>query len=181
MKNSFQKVTMAWKQAAVWLRMAALAAGIAVLAAGIMLYAPPSTAQAADVTCKELCQAVLGATGNGDKLEYQSSNAQDFGGFSISDREKVSSIMYVYDAKEIYSICVIKTSKKSESKQLLKSLKAYKANNSGSDYLSDYTPDEQKVFQNAICGKKGKFVWYIAMSPTKSVNKKGQAAIKKSI
>ena len=49
------------------------------------------------------------------------------------------------------------------------------------NYLSDYSKTEQKVFKNAIYGKKGTFVWYIAMSPSKAVNKKGQAALKKKL
>ena len=64
---------------------------------------------------------------------------------------------------------------------MLKSLKAYKANNSSSDYLSDYSAFEQKLFKNAVCGRKGKYVWYIAMSEKKSVNKKGQDVLKQKL
>ena len=40
---------------------------------------------------------------------------------------------------------------------------------------------EQKVFKNALCGKKGRYVWYIALSHQKAVNTKGQDAIKKKL
>ena len=65
--------------------------------------------------------------------------------------------------------------------KLYNALKKYQKANSKSDYLSDYSKTEQKVFKNAIYGKKGTFVWYIAMSPSKAVNKKGQAALKKKL
>ena len=48
-------------------------------------------------------------------------------------------------------------------------------------HLDVYKRQEQKVFKNAIYGKKGTFVWYIAMYPSKAVNKKGQAALKKKL
>ena len=135
----------------------------------------------AAVSCKTLCQAALKKTGGESKLKYQSAKAEDFGGFSASDRKKVSSVMYVCDEKEAYSLCVAKASSNSDAADLLKSLKSYKSANSSSDYLSDYSSDEQKVFKNALCGRKGKYVWYIAMSSKKSVNKKGQTALKEKL
>ena len=45
----------------------------------------------------------------------------------------------------------------------------------------DFTAAEKQVFQNAVCGQKGKYVWYIAMSPKKDVNMKGQTALKKKL
>ncbi len=140
----------------------------------------PAVADAA-VSCKTLCQAALKKTGGESKLKYQSAKAEDFGGFSASDRKKVSSVMYVCDEKEAYSLCVAKASSNSDAADLLKSLKSYKSANSSSDYLSDYSSDEQKVFKNALCGRKGKYVWYIAMSSKKSVNKKGQTALKEKL
>ena len=88
---------------------------------------------------------------------------------------------YLCDEKEVYSLCVAKASSNSDASKLLKSLKSYKKRNSSSDYLSDYSSTEQKVFKNALCGKKGKYVWYIALSSDKSVNKKGQTALKKAL
>ena len=140
----------------------------------------PVLADAA-VSCKTLCQAALKKTGGESKLKYQSAKAEDFGGFSASDRKKVSSVMYVCDEKEAYSLCVAKASSNSDAADLLKSLISYKSANSISDYLSDYSSDEQKVFKNALCGRKGKYVWYIAMSSKKSVNKKGQTALKEKL
>ena len=135
----------------------------------------------AAVSCKSLCSAVLKATDSSDKLEYSSEIALDFGGFSSSDRKKVESIQYVCDTKEVYSICVVKAGSASNAKSLLKALKKYKNNNSNSDYLSDYSADEQKVLKNAICGRSGAYVWYIAMSSKKAVNRKGQTALKKKL
>ena len=66
-------------------------------------------------------------------------------------------------------------------KSLFGTLKKYKQSNCKSNYLSDYSSAEKKVFQNAVCGKKGKYVWYIAMSSSKKSNNKGQTAIKKNI
>ncbi len=150
----------------------------AIVAAALL---QPLQVWAAGTGCKELCMAALKAAGGAENLKYQSEHADDFGGFSASDREKVSSIMYVCDEKEAYSLCVARASSKSGAADLLKSLKAYKSNNSNSGYLSDYSKTEQKVFKNAICGKKGKYVWYIAMSTGKSANKKGQTALKKKL
>ncbi len=152
----------------------------ALMALGLMLQAP-YRANAKETGCKALCKAVLKATGGSGKLEYQSDKAADFAGFSVSERKKVSSIMYVCDGKEVYSVCVAKAASKSDGADLLKSLKAYKSNNTGSDYLSDYSKTEQKVFKNAVCGRSGKYVWYIAMSSSKSVNKKGQKALKEKL
>ena len=150
----------------------------AVLVFGAMLQFPV-TAEAA--SCKSLGKAALEATGGSSQLKYQTTKADEFGGFSISEAEKVSSIIYLCDDKEIYSLCVAKASSTANADTLFKSLKAYKKHNSGSDYLSDYSSTEQKVFKNALCGKKGKYVWYIAMSSNKSVNKKGQTALKKQL
>ena len=90
-------------------------------------------------------------------------------------------LQYVFDAKEVYSLCVIKAKNVSAAKSLFGTLKKYKQSNCKSNYLSDYSSAEKKVFQNAVCGKKGKYVWYIAMSPSKKSNNKGQTAIKKNI
>ncbi len=135
----------------------------------------------AAVSCKSLGKAALEATGGSSKLKYQTTKADEFGGFTISEAKKVSSIVYLCDEKEVYSLCIAKAASKSDANELLKSLKSYKEHNSGSDYLSDYSATEQKVFKNAVCGKKGKYVWYIAMSSSKSVNKEGQTALKKQL
>ncbi len=140
-----------------------------------------STEVSAAVTCKSLCGAALTATGGSENLKYKSSSALDFGGLSGSDRSKVKSIQYVCDAKEVYSLCVMEAGTAAQAKKLLKALKKYKKNNNSSDYLSDYTAPERKVFKSAVCGRKGKYAWYIAMSTSKSKNKKGQSAIKKKI
>lgn len=134
-----------------------------------------------DVSCKSLCSAASKATGGAGKLKYQSTSAYDFGALSASAKKKVTSIMYICDAKEVYSLCVMQAKNNSDAKSLQKLLKKYKKNNSKSSYLSDYSSDEQKVLKNAICGRKGTFVWYVAMSPKKAMNTKGQKAIKKKI
>ncbi len=135
----------------------------------------------AAVDAKTVCAAALKATGNTDKLKYKSDKAADFAGFSASDGKKLSSVMYICDEKEVYSICVVRAKNSKGASKILKKFKAYKKANAESDYLGDYSAEEQNVLKNAICGKKGKFAWYIAMSESKSVNKKGQTAIKKSI
>lgn len=135
----------------------------------------------AENQCKSLCAAALKATGGSSHLKYKSDHAMDFGGFSVSDRKKVASIMYICDSKEVYSICVVKAKDAASAGHLYKTMKKYQSGNSRSDYLGDYSASEQKVFQNAICGKKGTYVWYIAMSVKKSDNKKGQSAIKKKL
>lgn len=134
-----------------------------------------------EVNCKTLCGAALKATGGGKKLKYTSTSAIDFGGLSASARDKVKNIQYICDAKEVYSLCLIETENTANAKAVLKALKKYKKNNCSSNYLSDYSSTEKKVFKNAVCGKKGKFVWYIAMSPKKAKNNKGQKAIKKNL
>ena len=152
---------------------------ILALLAGIL---PPPVAEAkAEVSCKSLCSAALKATGGSKKLKYTSTSAIDFGGLSASARNKVKNIQYICDAKEVYSLCLIETENTSNAKTVLNALKKYKKNNSNSNYLSDYSSTEKKVFKNAVCGKKGKFVWYIAMSPKKATNNKGQTAIKKKL
>lgn len=135
----------------------------------------------AGVSCKALCGAALKAAGGSSHLKYKSEDAMDFGGFSVSERKKVSSVMYLCDSKEVYSICVAGAKNKGDAAALYKALKKYKSNNVKSDYLSDYSSSEQKVFQNAVCGKQGNYVWYIALSANKSDNKKGQSAIKKKL
>ena len=105
----------------------------------------------------------------------------DFGALSSSARNKVKSMQYVFDAKEVYSLCVMEAKNSAAAKSLLQTLQKYKKRNSGSDYLSDYSSEEQKVFQNAVCAKKKNYVWYIAMSPDKKKNSKGQKALTKKI
>ncbi len=116
-----------------------------------------------------------------EKLKYQSVKASDFGGFSVSEREKVSSILYACDEAEVYSICVVKAASRSDAAEVLKYFKAYKTRNTGSSYLQDYSSSQQDVFKNAVCRRKRKYAWYIAMSTSKSDNKNGQKAIKKKI
>jgi len=140
-----------------------------------------ASADAKSVSCKSLCSAALKATGGAGKLKYQSNSAYDFGALPVSAKKKVKSISYICDAKEVYSLCVMQAKSASSAKSLQKQLKKYKKNNSKSSYLSDYSSAEQKVFKNAICGRKGSFVWYIAMSPKKAVNTKGEKAIKKKL
>lgn len=142
----------------------------------------PFLAEAASkVTCKKLCKAALNVTGGSSKLQYQTTKALEFPGFSASDAEDVSSIAYLCDEKEVYCICVAKASSKSKAKDLLNSLKAYHDQGVHSDYLDDYSNNEQKVIKNAVYGRKGRYVWYIAMSTKKSVNKKGQTKIKEQL
>lgn len=140
----------------------------------------PVTADA-KVSAKSLCKAALDATGGKSRLKYQTTKAGDCPIFTVAQSKKISSIAYLCDDKEIYSICVAKASKKSDVAGLIKSIKAYKKNNSSSGYLGDYSKTEQKVFKNAVYGKKGSYVWYIAMSPKKDVNKKGQDALKEQL
>lgn len=149
------------------------------LLAGIFPQIPADAKK--EVTCKTICGSALKATGGSKKLKYTSVSAMDFGALSSSARKKVVSLQYVCDAKEVYSLCIIQTKKSSHAKSLLKTLNKYKKANCKSDYLSDYSSTERKVFRNAICGKKGNYVWYIAMSPKKKVNLKGQTAIKKKL
>ncbi len=133
------------------------------------------------VNSKSLCATALKVTGNSSKLKYKSQSTLDFGALSASARGKVKAIQYVCDAKEVYSLSVMETKKAADAKSLLNTLKKYKKNNCNSDYLSDYSSTERLVFKNAICGKKGKYVWYIAMSTKKADNMKGQTAIKKKL
>lgn len=155
---------------------------ILALCMAICIVSQPSyMAHAAGSDMKSLCSEVLNVTGNKDKLKYKSEKATDFAGFSIADSKKVSSIMYVCDDKEVYSLCVAKAKTAKGASKLLKSLKSYKKANANSGYLSDYSKQEQKVLKNSVCGKKGSYVWYIAMSGSKSVNKKGQSALKNKI
>lgn len=138
-------------------------------------------AAAAKTSAKSLCKAALDATGGSSQLTSQTTKAADCPIFTVAQSEKISSIAYLCDDQEIYSICVAKVSEKSDVSGLLKSIQAYKKNNSSSDYLDDYSQTEQKVFKNAVCGKKGQYIWYIAMSSKKDVNKKGQDALKKQL
>lgn len=147
--------------------------------AGVLLQAPVSAS--AKASAKSLCKAALDATGGSSQLKSQTTKASDCPIFTMDQSGKISSIAYLCDDKEVYSICVAKVSKKSDVSGLYNSIKAYKDNNSNSNYLSDYSATEQKVFKNAVYGKKGKYVWYIAMSPKKNVNKSGQDALKKQL
>ena len=75
----------------------------------------------------------------------------------------------------------MEASNTSDAKALASVLKNYKKRNCKSDYLSDYSSTEKKVFKNAVYGRKGNYVWYISMSSDKSKNKKGQTALKKKL
>ena len=158
-----------------------VAALLAVLLVAGLLQSTVSVEAATKVTCKKLCQAALKATGGSSKLEYQTTGKTDFPGFTISESEKISSLAYLCDEKEVYAICVVKAKSKEDAADLLESLETYQESLKESDYLSDYTSTEQKILKNSVCGKKGKYVWYIAMSTKESVNKKGQTKIKKKL
>ena len=153
-----------------------------VLLASSFMPATGIAAAAKGKDCKTLCASALKATGGKDKIKYKSSSALSFGALSASSAKKVKDIMYVCDSKEVYSICVMEAKSKKDAGKLLKDLKKYKkSNTTGNYYLSDYSKTEQKVLGSTLCGKKSKTVWYIAMSPDASVNKKGENAIKKSL
>ena len=128
-----------------------------------LLVQTPACEQAKSVSCKSLCRAALKKTGGAENLKYQSEKASDFGGFSVSERKKVSSILYACDDAEVYSICVVKAASKSDAAEVLKYFKAYKARNTGSSYLEDYSSAQQDVFKNAVCGRKGKYAWYLSL------------------
>lgn len=150
------------------------------LALFLICLVPPAGAWA-KTGCQPACAAALKATGNISKIKYKSITPMDFGGFSASAQKKAVSFIYICDGKEVYSICVAKAGNTADAKSLLKTLKTYKTNNCSSTYLSDYSATEQKVFRNAVCGRKGNYVWYIAMSPRKSANTKGQKALKSKL
>lgn len=150
----------------------------ALFLAGLSLRHPSELMAKSVPDCKSLCSAALKATGGSQYLKYKSTSAIDFGALSYSARNKVKAIQYVCDSKEVYSLCVMQASNKSGAKTLHKQLKKYIKNNKNSMYLSDYSSSEQKVFKNAVCGRKGSVVWYIAMSAGRAENIKGQKAIK---
>ena len=151
---------------------------VSFITTGLLFQIP---AEAKNVSCKSLCSVALKATGGSANLKYQSDNAIDFGALSASGRKKVKSVQYVCDSKEVYSLCVLQAKNTAGAKALLKQLQKYKKNNCGSNYLQDYSSTEQNAFKNAVCGRKGTYVWYIAMSDTKTANTKGQDAIKKKL
>lgn len=151
---------------------------ISFITTGLLFQVPT---EAKNISCKSLCSAAMKATGGSANLKYQSDNAIDFGALSASGRKKVKSIQYVCDSKEVYSLCVLRAKSTAGAKALLKQLQKYKKNNCNSNYLQDYSSTEQNVFKNAVCGKKGTYVWYIAMSNTKTANINGQNAIKKKL
>ena len=119
----------------------------------LALVQAPAVAEA-KASAKSLCKAALDATGGSSYLTSQTTKAGDCPIFTVAQSKKISSIAYLCDDKEIYSICVVKAAKKSDASGLLKSIKAYQKNNSSSDYLGDYSQTEQNVFKNAVCGKK---------------------------
>lgn len=141
----------------------------------------PQIPTEAAVSCKSLCGAALKASGSSGNMEYQSDNAIDFGALPASVRGKVKSIQYICDSKEVYSLCVIQAKNTAGAKLLQKQMQKYKKNNCSSGYLSEYSSAEQEVFKNALCGRKGKYVWYTALSTVKTVNGKGEKAIKKKL
>ncbi len=148
---------------------------------GLVAAEPAQAKPKSKANCKALCSAALKATGGSANLKYASKSALDFGALSSAARKKVKAMQYVFDAKEAYSLCVMEAKNVSQAKSLFGTLNKYKKRNCKSDYLSDYTTAEKQVFQNAVCGQKGKYVWYIAMSPKKDVNMKGQTALKKKL
>ncbi|MCM1245426.1 MAG: DUF4358 domain-containing protein [Roseburia sp.] len=153
---------------------------LAVLLLTGMLPQIPANAKGS-VSCKSLCSAALKEAEGAEHLKYQSANAYDFGALSVSAKKKVENISYVCDAKEVYSLCVMQAENVSGAKSLKQQLEKYIKNNKKSSYLSDYSSEEQKVFQYAVCGRKGSYVWYIAMSPKKASNTKGQKAIQRML
>ena len=153
---------------------------VAIAVSGTDVYrVPVAVAAETGADCTSLCKNALKATGNAENLKYKSQLALDFGALDSSSRKCVSEMIYLCDKKEVYSIAVINTKSTKDAKKLYKSLKAYKKANAKSDYLSDYTDTEQKVFKNALVAKSGTYVWYIAMSDKKRDNTKGSKAIKK--
>ena len=87
---------------------------------------------------------------------------------------------YVFDEKEAVSLCVMKAGSSSDAKKLASAMKSYKKSNTSSDYLSDYSKTEQKMFKSAIYGRKGSYVWYICMGSS-SENKNAEKALKKAL
>lgn len=135
-------------------------------------------ASAAD-TVKSACAAALKATGNKDKVKYQSTSA-DFDGIPYKLSEKLSAIFFITNDNGVYNICVTRAKTKGIAKELYQSFASYKKQMVKNPYLNDYSKAEQSVIKNAVYGKKGKFVWYISMS-SKKKNLEGEEALKKTL
>ncbi|MDE7313919.1 MAG: hypothetical protein K2N87_20235 [Eubacterium sp.] len=132
-----------------WNRIRKIACCLLAFACCVLALAQAPITADAKASAKSLCKAALDATGGSSRLKFQTAKAGDCPIFTIAQSKKISSIAYLCDEKEIYSICVVKAADKSDVSSLLASIKTYKRNNSNSDYLSDYTKTEQKVF--SVC------------------------------
>ena len=157
---------------------------LAVLLAGMVLFQciNPGRAEAAAADqVKNACAAALKATGNKDKVKYQSASGADFDGIPMNLEKKLSAVFLVMDDKAVYNICVANAKTVKTAKSLYKAFAAYKKQRVADNYFkTDFSKTEQNIIKSAIYGRKGKFVWYISMS-SKANNLKGEAALKKKL
>lgn len=154
-----------------------------IVAVALMGFLPQNTAVAkgGKKSCKSLCSAVVKKTGGAGKLKYTSRKASDFGALSFREKSKVKKMQYSHDKKEVYGVCIIEAKKAAGAKSLYTAVKKYVEKNCDSNNLKNFTLEEQSVLTNAIYGRKGKYVWYIAMSDQKEKNGKGEKALKKKL
>ncbi|MDD7403572.1 MAG: hypothetical protein SO170_07645 [Butyribacter sp.] len=150
--------------------------------AGLLLGGQPgTTSKAAGSKEKAMCAAALKRTGNAKKLNYKSTTPYEFDAISYKHQKKVKSMYFVTSDNTAYVICVAKAKTTKQAKALYSAFGKYKYNKMHDTYFKkDYKKSEQSVIKNAVYGRKGAYVWYIAMS-SKKKNLAGQAAIKKKI
>lgn len=132
-------------------------------------------------SCKTLCGYALKTTGGAKKLKYSSAAALDFGALTHSVRSQVKTIQYVCDSKEAYSLCVMEAKNGKGAKKLYNALKKYQKANSKSDYLSDYSKTEQKVFKKCNLWEKRNFCLVYCNVSVKSCQQKRTGGIEEEI
>lgn len=137
--------------------------------------------KAATSNVKKACVAALKKTGNVKKIGYKSSTASDFDAISYKYNKKVSSFFFVTSDNTAYTICVAKAKSVNDAKKIYNAFSKYKYDKiHGTYFKTDYTKTEQSIIQNAIYGRKGKYIWYISMA-SKKKNLNGEKALKKKL
>ena len=125
---------------------------------------------------KNACAAALKVTKNIDKIQYQSTSAQDFEGIPFNYKNKVTDMYFVTSDNGVYNVCIAKAKTTKVAKKLNTAFKKFKNNQiNGLYFESDYSKEEQTIMKNAVYGRKGKFVWYVSMSDKKT----NMSAVKK--
>ena len=147
---------------------------IAVLAVLIAFGACSTPADAA-VKCSTLASTVKSSSSSAKKGMAKTTKKSKLSFVSSTYRKYADDFYYATDSDQVYVICIVKADTTAHAKKLLSKFNSTLSSQKNNSYLSS---SQKKVVKAAKTGRSGKYVWYISLSSTSSVNTKAVTKLK---